>query len=72
MLRLAQQTLAISALIPPSAPLLPTPAQTPSSVDSGDAGLGDLSVAIWRGADIPLVLDADAMQFPRAGDRTGF
>ncbi|EJO32409.1 ATP-binding protein [Achromobacter marplatensis] len=72
MLRLAQQTLAISALIPPSAPLLPTPAQTPSSVDSGDAGLGDLSVAIWRGADIPLVLDAEALQFPRAGDRTGF
>ena len=72
MLRLAQQTLAISALIPPSAPLVPMPAHTPSSTDSGDAGLGDLSVAIWRGADAPLVLDPEALQFPREGNRTGF
>lgn len=72
MLRLAQQTLAISALIPPSATLLPTPAKTPSSANTGDAGLGDLSVAIWRGAGAPLVLDPEAMQFPREGDREGF
>lgn len=72
MLRLAQQTLAISALIPPSATLLPTPAKTPSSSNTGDAGLGDLSVAIWRGAGAPLVLDPEAMQFPREGDREGF
>ena len=72
MLRLAQQTLAISALIPPSAPLQPTPAKTPSSANTGDAGLGDLSVAIWRGAGAPLVLDPEAMQFPREGDREGF
>lgn len=72
MLRLAQQTLAISSLIPPSAPLRPMPAQAPASMDSGDAGLGDLSVAIWRGADAPLVLDPEALQFPREGDRTGF
>lgn len=72
MLRLAQQTLAISALIPPSATLLPTPAKTPSRSDAGDAGLGDLSVAIWRGAGAPLVLDPEAMQFPREGDREGF
>jgi len=48
------------------------PAHTPSSTDSGDAGLGDLSVAIWRGADAPLVLDPEALQFPREGNRTGF
>ncbi|WP_342066647.1 ATP-binding protein [Achromobacter kerstersii] len=72
MLRLAQQTLAISSLIPPSAPLRPMPAQTPASTDSGDAGLGDLSVAIWRGSDAPLVLDPEALQFPREGNRTGF
>lgn len=72
MLRLAQQTLAISSLIPPSAPLRPMPAQTPASTDSGDAGLGDLSVAIWRGSDAPLVLDPEALQFPREGSRTGF
>lgn len=72
MLRLAQQTLAISALIPPSATLLPTPAKTPSSANTGDAALGDLSVAIWRGASAPLVLDPEAMQFPREGDREGF
>lgn len=72
MLRLAQQTLGISALIPPAASLLPMPAQTPASTDSGDAGLGDLSVAIWRGSDAPLVLDPEALQFPREGDRTGF
>ena len=72
MLRLAQQTLAISALIPPSATLLPTPAKTPSSANTGDAGLGDLSVAIWRGDGAPLVLDPEAMQFPREGDREGF
>jgi two-component system sensor histidine kinase QseC len=72
MLRLAQQTLAISALIPPSATLLPTPAKTPSSANTGDAGLGDLSVAIWRDAGAPLVLDPEAMQFPREGDREGF
>ncbi|WAI82067.1 MULTISPECIES: ATP-binding protein [Achromobacter] len=72
MLRLAQQTLAISALIPPSATLLPTPAKTPSRSDAGDAGLGDLSVAIWRGAGAPLVLDPEAMQFPREENREGF
>lgn len=72
MLRLAQQTLAISALIPPSAMVPATPAQTPSSADSGDAGLGDLSIAIWRGSGAPLVLDPEALQFPREGDRTGF
>jgi two-component system sensor histidine kinase QseC len=72
MLRLAQQTLAISSLIPPSAPLRPMPAQTPASTDAGDAGLGDLSVAIWRGSDAPLVLDPEALQFPREGNRTGF
>ncbi|MGE8616778.1 MAG: ATP-binding protein, partial [Achromobacter spanius] len=31
-----------------------------------------LSVAIWRGAGAPLVLDPEAMQFPREGDREGF
>lgn len=72
MLRLAQQTLAISALIPPSATLLPTPAKTPSRSDAGDAGLGDLSVAIWQGAGAPLVLDPEAMQFPREESREGF
>ncbi|MDT4808773.1 ATP-binding protein [Achromobacter agilis] len=72
MVRLAQQTLAISTLIPPSDAAQPTPAQLPSSADSGDAGLGDLSVAIWRGSGAPLVLDPEAIQFPRDGDREGF
>lgn len=72
MLRLAQQTMAISALIPPGATSLPIPAQTPPAVDAGDAGPGDLSVAIWRGNDAPLVLDPEAMQFPRDGAADGF
>lgn len=72
MVRLAQQSIAVAALIPPSATSVPMPARAPASADAGDAGLGDLSVAIWRGADTPLVLDPEAMQFPREGKREGF
>jgi len=72
MVRLAQQTLAISELIPPADTARPAPAQSPPSADSGDAGLGDLSVAIWRGPGAPLVLDPEAIQFPHGGDREGF
>lgn len=70
MLRLAEQTLAVASLLPPSvssvAPLL---TQAP---DSGDASHGDLSVAIWRGAGEPLVMDAEARQFPRGDGVQGF
>ncbi len=72
MVRLAQQTIAISALIPPSAQTQPARAQLPASDSAGDAGLGDLSVAIWRGSQAPLVLDPEALQFPRNEDREGF
>lgn len=74
MLRLAQQTIAVAALIPASATSVPAPApaRSPASGDSGDAGLGDLSVAIWRNEGAPLVLDPEALQFPRAAEREGF
>lgn len=72
MLRLAQQTIAIAGLIPPSATSAPIPARAPAPADSGDVGLGDLSVAIWRGDDPPLVLDPEAQQFPRGDGREGF
>ena len=72
MLRLAEQTLAVAALIPrsaaPSRPALPSPLPA----DPGDARLGDLAVAIWRGSDVPLVLDDQALQFPRDDAREGF
>lgn len=71
MLRLAQQTIAVAALIPPSVTTVPLPAAAPSS-DAGDAEPGDLSVAIWRGAGDALVLDAEARQFPRVAQREGF
>ncbi|MDX3984470.1 MAG: ATP-binding protein [Achromobacter sp.] len=72
MLRLAQQTIAVAGLIPESVTTVPLPAPAPSSADTGDAGLGDLSVAIWRGPHDALVLDPDAQQFPREEQREGF
>lgn len=70
MLRLAEQTLAVASLLPPSvtsaSPLL---TQAP---DSGDASHGDLSVAIWLGTGEPLVMDSEARQFPRGDGLQGF
>lgn len=70
MLRLAEQTLAVASLLPPSAtsasPLLR------EAPDSGDASHTDLSVAIWLGKGEPLVMDAQARQFPRADGLQGF
>ncbi|KCV58021.1 ATP-binding protein [Bordetella bronchiseptica] len=71
MLRLAEQTLAVAALIPPQTThrgslLLPLPP------DSGDARHGDLAVAIWRGHDDPLVFDEHAIQFARNDGLQGF
>jgi len=72
MLRLAQQTLAVAALIPPSTVQLRPGAPPPSPTSPGDARPGDLAVAIWRGSDAPLVLDPKALQFPRDDAREGF
>lgn len=72
MLRLAQQTLAVAALIPPSIARVRPAAPSPSPPDPGDARPGDLAVAIWRGSDTPLVLDPQALQFPRDDSREGF
>ncbi|PTN46743.1 two-component sensor histidine kinase, partial [Achromobacter xylosoxidans] len=71
MLRLAEQTLAVAALIPPDASL-PDPLEARHPPNSGEASGGDLSVAIWRGAGAPLVLDAEALQFPRDQSLEGF
>lgn len=70
MLRLAEQTLAVASLLPPSASS-PPPLLT-RAPDSGDASHGDLSVAIWLGTGEPLVLDAEARQFPRSDGLQGF
>ncbi|MGE8656095.1 MAG: ATP-binding protein [Achromobacter sp.] len=70
MLRLAEQTLAVASLLPPSAALAaPRLTRAP---DAGDASHGDLAVAIWLGPDEPLVLDIEARQFPRADGQQGF
>jgi len=70
MLRLAEQTLAVAMLLPPSAtssaPLLTR------APDAGAASHSDLSVAIWLRTGEPLVLDAEARQFPRGNVRHGF
>ena len=71
MLRLAEQTLAVAALLPPRASI-PGPLQAPHPPNSGDASGKDLSVAIWRDAGAPLVLDAEALQFPRDQFQEGF
>lgn len=73
MLRLAQQALAVAALIPPSATAqADSTAPPPSPADPGDARPGDLAVAIWRDSGSPLLLDAQSLQFPRDDSRVGF
>lgn len=71
MLRLAEQTLAVAALIPAgAAPRAPT--ELPQVPESGDASRADLAVVIWRQEGEPLVLDAQARQFPRDASLRGF
>ncbi|HTK02013.1 MAG TPA: ATP-binding protein [Bordetella sp.] len=72
MVRLAEQTLAMAALIPASASLPPATHREHLPGDTGYANRGDLSVAIWRGAGAPLVLDPQALQFPRNETGEGF
>jgi two-component system sensor histidine kinase QseC len=72
MVRLAEQTLAVARLIPASSTSLPPMPRDEAAGDAGDAERHDMSVAIWRGPGSPLVLDAEALQFPRDGTREGF
>ncbi|MYN13146.1 two-component sensor histidine kinase [Pusillimonas sp. TS35] len=72
MLRLAQQTLAVAALLPPSTPPRPPGPAAHLPADSGEAGLGDFSVAIWRGPDALLQPNPGEIQLPRNAPSTGF
>ncbi|ARP86826.1 ATP-binding protein [Bordetella genomosp. 9] len=71
MVRMAQQALAVARLLPASTPPSPEPLPERLPADKGHASLGDVSIAIWRGAGAPLVLDPGAQQFPR-GHTQGF
>lgn len=72
MVRLAEQALAMARQIPLPVTPVPLPAREQLPGDVGNAGLGDVSVAIWRCPGTPLVLDPEALQFPRADSREGF
>ncbi|CAM3657947.1 Sensor protein QseC [Bordetella sputigena] len=72
MLRLAEQTLAVSRLLPPGETVPPAPLQQTLPADLGDAGLRDWAVALWRGPGEPLALDPEARQFDRNGTLEGF